>query len=387
MKQMHWSTFQTQYPDKAANYPGGEQAFNQQYIDRQNQWNQQGGGPRGQTSLLTQDPFGIKGFGEQVTGFGETLGGYKEQMGGFGEQLGGFGEQLGGFKGQFENIDSRLQNMEQGITSLTDKMGVQQQPQNPFQMYGGFGGYNPYSSGYGGYSFFQDGGEVEKPGIMDRIKGFFQQRKESQPRMEGGDNPEYMKIFNFLWEKGFSEPQIRAIMNGEVNQEDIVPERMQMDENMNFSVPQEPFTGAKGGIVGYKDGGYILFKGSMNPKSPMMATEDKLKELSSIGYKQGKDYDIVSLKILEDALGKKEGGIVDVLESLRPRMAGGGIMDYTRGGHAVGPGTATSDSIPAFLSDGEFVMTNKAVKGIGGGNREQGAQKLYSMMKKAEAGA
>jgi len=330
MKQMHWSTFQTQYPDKAANYPGGEQAFNQQYIDRQNQWNQQGGGPRGQTSLLNQlsqapqDPFGIKGFGEQVTGFGETLGGYKEQMGGFGEQLGGFGEQLGGFKGQFENIDSRLQNMEQGITSLTDKMGVQQQPQNPFQMYGG---YNPYGSGYGGYSFFQDGGEVEKPGIMDRIKGFFQQRKESQPRMEGGDNPEYMKIFNFLWEKGFSEPQIRAIMNGEVNQEDIVPERMQMDENMNFSVPQEPFRGARGGIV-------------------------------------------------------------DVLESLRPRMAGGGtIMDYTRGGHAVGPGTATSDSIPAFLSDGEFVMTNKAVKGFGGGNREQGAQKLYSMMKKAEAGA
>ena len=390
MKQMHWSTFQTQYPDKAANYPGGEQAFNQQYIDRQNQWNQQGGGPRGQTSLLNQlsqapqDPFGIKGFGEQVTGFGETLGGYKEQMGGFGEQLGGFGEQLGGFKGQFEKIDSRLQNMEQGITSLTDKMGVQQQPQNPFQMYGG---YNPYGSGYGGYSFFQDGGEVEKPGIMDRIKGFFQQRKESQPRMEGGDNPEYMKIFNFLWEKGFSEPQIRAIMNGEVNQEDIVPERMQMDENMNFSVPQEPFTGAKGGIVGYKDGGYILFKGSMNPKSPMMATEDKLKELSSIGYKQGKDYDIVSLKILEDALGKKEGGIVDVLESLRPRMAGGGIMDYTRGGHAVGPGTGTSDSIPAFLSDGEFVMTADAVKGIGGGNRQQGAQKLYGMMKKAEASA
>ena len=40
MKQMNWHTFQTQYPDKAANYPGGEQAFNQQYIDRQNQWNQ-----------------------------------------------------------------------------------------------------------------------------------------------------------------------------------------------------------------------------------------------------------------------------------------------------------------------------------------------------------
>ena len=83
----------------------------------------------------------------------------------------------------------------------------------------------------------------------------------------------------------------------------------------------------------------------------------------------------------------QEGGITNVLESLRPRMAGGGIMDYTNGGHAVGPGTATSDSIPAFLSDGEFVMTNKAVKGFGGGNREQGAQKLYNMMKKAEDSA
>ena len=83
----------------------------------------------------------------------------------------------------------------------------------------------------------------------------------------------------------------------------------------------------------------------------------------------------------------QKGGITSVLESLRPRMAGGGIMDYTRGGHAVGPGTATSDSIPAFLSDGEFVMTADAVKGFGGGNRQQGAQKLYGMMKKAEDGA
>jgi len=53
----------------------------------------------------------------------------------------------------------------------------------------------------------------------------------------------------------------------------------------------------------------------------------------------------------------------------------------------MGPGTGTSDSIPAMLSDGEFVMTAKAVKGFGGGNREQGAQKLYSMMEKAENSA
>lgn len=74
----------------------------------------------------------------------------------------------------------------------------------------------------------------------------------------------------------------------------------------------------------------------------------------------------------------------------RDKKANGGIasiQDFTAGGHAMGPGTGTSDSIPAMLSDGEFVMTAKAVKGFGGGNREQGAQKLYSMMEKAENSA
>ena len=39
----------------------------------------------------------------------------------------------------------------------------------------------------------------------------------------------------------------------------------------------------------------------------MKATDAKLKEISSLGYKQGKHYDIVPLKI---ALGKKQGGII-----------------------------------------------------------------------------
>ena len=197
----------------------------------------------GQTSLdpmyprPPKDIFGLQGFGEQVTGFGETLGGYGEQMGGFGEQLGGFGEQLGGFKGQFENIDSRLQNMEQGITSLTDKMGVQQQPQNPFQGVSsfGFGGYNPF---YGGYSYFRGGGPVKKPSL-------------------------FQQLFDY----------------------------------------------------------------------------------------------------------------------------GKNVASMQLGGGVTGAGTGKSDSIPAMLSDGEFIMTAKSVKGMGGGNREAGFKKLNTMMKSAEARA
>jgi hypothetical protein len=51
---------------------------------------------------------------------------------------------------------------------------------------------------------------------------------------------------------------------------------------------------------------------------------------------------------------------------------------------SLGPGTETSDDIPAMLSDGEFVLTARAVRGIGGGSRKKGAEVLYDLMKEAE---
>ena len=51
-----------------------------------------------------------------------------------------------------------------------------------------------------------------------------------------------------------------------------------------------------------------------------------------------------------------------------------------------GPGTGTSDSIPAMLSDGEFVFTAKAVRNAGGGSRRKGAKRMYNLMKKLEGG-
>jgi len=54
------------------------------------------------------------------------------------------------------------------------------------------------------------------------------------------------------------------------------------------------------------------------------------------------------------------------------------------GGEVTGPGTGTSDSVPARLSDGEFVLTAKAVRGAGGGDRDLGAERMYDMMSKLE---
>ena len=62
------------------------------------------------------------------------------------------------------------------------------------------------------------------------------------------------------------------------------------------------------------------------------------------------------------------------LEAILPKMV---ATEFTEDELVEGPGTGTSDSIPALLSDGEFVFTAKAVKNIG-------IDKLRKMMAQAE---
>jgi hypothetical protein len=71
-------------------------------------------------------------------------------------------------------------------------------------------------------------------------------------------------------------------------------------------------------------------------------------------------------------------------------MNTGGIAGLAQGGYPrrtgqiSGPGTEKSDSIPAMLSDGEFVMTAKAVRAAGKGDRRAGAKRMYKLMHQLE---
>jgi hypothetical protein len=75
--------------------------------------------------------------------------------------------------------------------------------------------------------------------------------------------------------------------------------------------------------------------------------------------------------------GYFEGGIAGLADGGYPR----------RTGQISGPGTEKSDSIPAMLSDGEFVMTAAAVRGAGKGNRRAGAKQMYKLMHQLEKNA
>lgn len=93
----------------------------------------------------------------------------------------------------------------------------------------------------------------------------------------------------------------------------------------------------------------------------------------------------------EDMFRKKQG--FEYPDGTPPRVQG-----FAMGGYIEGPGTGRSDSIPAqiyqdgrpvedaALSDGEFVMTSRAVEGAGNGDREKGAANMYAMMREFERG-
>ena len=75
-------------------------------------------------------------------------------------------------------------------------------------------------------------------------------------------------------------------------------------------------------------------------------------------------------------------------EMENPYYGGGGFwkdggiatLEMDNGGAVNGPGGPKDDVIDAKLSDGEFVMTAKAVENLGGGDRMAGAKRMYQMM-------
>jgi len=85
-------------------------------------------------------------------------------------------------------------------------------------------------------------------------------------------------------------------------------------------------------------------------------------------------------------MGKAMGGEINGLKKVGLRQGG----FPRKNGKIAGPGTETSDDIPAMLSDGEFVINARTVRGLGaamGGkgkrdNRDRGSKFLYSLQNK-----
>ena len=124
-------------------------------------------------------------------------------------------------------------------------------------------------------------------------------------------------------------------------------------------------------------------------------SEEMQEELEPLPEKPEEDMEMESDEVMEDnyldfiideALNEEEETMLmnELENNPQLSMLFDKVMDvaieFSGSGPVEGPGSEISDSIPARLSDGEFVFTAKAVEEIGADN-------LMSMMKEAEAKA
>ena len=136
------------------------------------------------------------------------------------------------------------------------------------------------------------------------------------------------------------------------------------------------------GYQAYAEGGEVEDKGMKIPEldpevetSMEMQMEDAMtpSEDNEMNVEAQVDTSVLTSdeeQLLEEVI-EMHPNIMDVIVKLTTK-------EFTGEGEVDGPGTGTSDSIPAMLSDGEFVFTAKATKQLG-------VDKLRKMMKSAEA--
>jgi hypothetical protein len=172
-------------------------------------------------------------------------------------------------------------------------------------------------------------------------------------------------------------------------------------ESYNAAKSVKPVEMAIGGMIGiekgkydqrpdyqaYAEGDVVEDMNEAETDMEMMA-EDNQGLLEPMGMDEEpmddmEDEDMGDMDAVVDvsALSEEEEKILDEaiemhpeLEAIIPKIV---ATEFTDDGEVEGPGTGTSDSIPALLSDGEFVFTAKAVKHLG-------VDRLRKMMKQAE---
>jgi len=152
---------------------------------------------------------------------------------------------------------------------------------------------------------------------------------------------------------------------------------------------------ADGGRIGYQDGTdfekYLkgkeefdrkqnaeqLYKEFLENKRRQKVAEQKTMAANGgrIGYAMG-----------TDELVNQASGIMGLPQ--RTNKAGVKELDLRESGGFIPPVGVKekADDIPAMLSNNEFVFTADAVRGMGNGNVNKGAQRMYDIMKKLEKG-
>ena len=213
------------------------------------------------------------------------------------------------------------------------------------------------------------------------------------------DDGELLKLIRMLASMGIPMEQLRGRTKEELVemaislQKDQPRGRPEVVEESE-EVEEEVMTAANGGRIGYA-GGTGEYGEPRPMGNPAVVEEiDNMREF------------IISNPGIEDVADYSKEYEEDEEEEYVDTRAGGGLMrtryamgseqpiipskdgpqlDFRNTGGYQPHGKAEKhDDVRALLAQGEFVVTSGAVKGIGGGDRDLGAKRMYDMMHKYE---
>ena len=225
----------------------------------------------------------------------------------------------------------------------------------PFQ---GIGALNPRMG-------YQDAGEVvEKTFSEEEVKQEFP----SDALGAINVNEEQMAIISDMKDKGMDTSLISTISG--------------VDEDTVIRYIRTLNAQAQGGRIGYANGTPEIPEGfleDLKRKNLHKKLEEYLKRKEE--YERRKNLATTQEAAQGGRIGAEKGGIMPLLDM------GGMEKDYRQDGGFVPIGRKEkADDVPARLSKNEFVFTADAVRAAGGGDIDQGAQRMYNVMKNLEAG-
>ena len=224
----------------------------------------------------------------------------------------------------------------------------------PFQ---GIGALNPRMG-------YQDAGEVVEKTFSEGVP----QQFPSDALGAINVNEEQMAVISDMNNKGMDTSLISTISG--------------VDEDTVIRYIRTLNAQAQGGRIGYANGTPEIPEGfleDLKRKNLHKKLEEYLRRKEE--YERRKDLATTQEVAQGGRIGAEKGGIMPLLDM------GGMEKDYRQDGGFVPIGRKEkADDVPARLSKNEFVFTADAVRAAGGGDIDQGAQRMYNVMKNLEAG-
>jgi hypothetical protein len=261
-------------------------------------------------------------------------------------------------------------------------------------------------------------GDPRSGGILSKIGGMLPQTFGGRAALGitalGG-------LTGYLASQGMDEQEIEEVKS---RPEALKGYLRQYYVNLNPEVKNKPelvekFVNSQLGEYAYATGGRVKYAKGTDRDQQTMELKDVdpnlragpdwyIKRIEALMYEYDMDYDTAAeiafdsdkyFELMPDGLAK--GGrpgyamgntaqMAAGIEGLpfRQNQAGVGEVDLRETGGFIPPVGVKekADDIPAMLSNNEFVFTADAVRGMGEGNVNVGAQRMYDMMKKLEKG-